>query len=236
MDETASTMGFLQRFIGIYFYPGKVFQALREKPTILAPLIVIALMAAATVPFVALDPDIMEQQILAQNPQASQEEIAQAQQMMSSPVMAVVTTVIGALAVPVIMLLYALMFYLIFNVAMGGGATYKSILSFAAHANLISVLGILIIIPLTLYQGQAGVTLNLGLLVPFLEDDSFIYRFLKGIDIFIGWWICLLSIGFGILYQMPTARAATVLFALWGIWILLKTILSPYLGQFIPGM
>lgn len=105
-----------------------------------------------------------------------------------------------------------------------------------AHANLVTILGLLVIIPMSLYEGQVGAGLNFGALVPFLEEDSFIYRILKNIDVFIGWWLCLLSIGLGILYRMTTARVAKVLFSLWAVWILIKAALSPILSQYIPGM
>jgi len=83
---------------------------------------------------------------------------------------------------------------------------------------------------------KVGATLSLGVLVPFLEEENIIYIVLNGIDVFTGWWLCLLSISFGILYDMPTMRSAKVFFGLWVLWIAGKTAFVMTFGSIIPGM
>jgi len=45
--------------------------------------------------------------------------------------------------------------------------------------------------------------------VPFLEDTSFVARFLGSIDLFYVWWMVSLSIGLGVLYRRRTTPIAT---------------------------
>lgn len=233
MDER---MGLLRRMIGMIFFPGKVFQALHENPAFLAPMILIAVLSAATLPLILpLNAQLVEQQLQA-NPNMSPEQVEQAKAM-SQGNFAMAMGIVSVLVItPVMFAVYAVLFQLILNFGFGGSATFKPVLSIVTHASVITLVGLLVTIPLMLYQGQAGITLNLGLLVPFFEEEGFLYRVLKNIDVFIIWWLCLVSIGLGSLYRMPTSRPASVLFSLWVVWILLKAALAPTLSRFIPGM
>lgn len=120
MEETPA-MGFPRRFIGIIFYPGRVFQSLRAKPAVLAPLVLVAIIAAASVPLLApLNTQLAKEQILKRNPQATQEEIEQVQQVMTGTGVMVAGAIAAVIFTPLVMMFYALLFRTIFNVGMGG--------------------------------------------------------------------------------------------------------------------
>ena len=237
MEETPA-MGFPQRVIGIIFYPGKVFESIRAKPSVLAPLLLVAIMAAGAAALLApFGAQLAEEQILKLNPEAPPEVIEQAKQQATSTTNVVIGMTTPFITISIFVMLIALLCRMIYTIGLGGDASFKSVLSVVAYANLITILDMLVRVPLTLYQNQIMFSMHLGSLVPFFEETNIVYLFLKSIDIFTGWWVCVLAIGFGILYRIPTARAAIVPFGLWGLWIVIKIGVSfTPIAKFIPGM
>lgn len=233
MDER---MGLPQRMIGVIFFPGRVFQSLHAHPTFIAPMLIVAILSAAVIPLLMpLNVQLVEQQ-LQKNPNLSQEQREQAKAMSQGRLAIGMGMASALIMTPIIFLVYAVLFQTIFNFVLGGHSTFKPVLSIVVHASLVSVLGLIVTVPLMLYQGQPGITLNAGTLFPFLDEEGFVYRVIKNIDLFTIWWLCLLSIGLGSLYRMATARTASVLFSLWALWILIKVTLTPILSSYIPGL
>jgi NADH:ubiquinone oxidoreductase subunit 6 (subunit J) len=230
-------MGFINRLAGVFFYPSRVFQSLQAHPSSVLALIIVVLAVLASLPLLSeVNSAFTIEQLKRQNPAISQEEIDRTVSMISGPTGMVIGAVSIIIFMPAIMVFYAFLFRMVFQMAIGGEVSFRQSLSIVAHANLISVLAMVVIVPLTLYTGQPGTTLNLGALAPFLDENAFVYRLLKNVDVFIGWWLGLLSIGFGILYRVPAMRAGKMLFALWGLWIVVKTAVTPMLSGIIPGM
>lgn len=236
-EPTSEPMGFLPRLINIFFAPGQVFQNLREHPSFIPPMIVIALLSMATIPVMApMNEKVAIEQMRQQNPDVSQAQIDQVASFTSGPIGIGIGIGASLIFTPVIALVMTLIFRTIFQAVFGGAVPFKHTLSILTHAQLISILGIGVTIVMTLSMEQVGATLNLGVLVPFLEEDNIIYIILKGIEVFTGWWLCLLSIGFGILYDMPTMRAAKIFFGMWIVWIAIKTGIVLTFGSIIPGL
>lgn len=236
-EPTSEPMGFLQRLINIFFAPSQVFQNLREHASFIPPMIVIALLSMATIPVMApMNEKMAIEQMRQQNPDVTQAQIDQVASLTSGPVGIGIGIAASLILTPVIALIMTLIFRTIFQAIFGGTVSFKHALSVLTHAQLISILGIGVTIIMTVSMEQVGATLNLGVLVPFLEDDHIIFIVLKGIEVFTGWWLCLLSIGFGILYDMPTMRAAKVFFGLWMVWIAVKTGIVLTFGSIIPGL
>ena len=238
VNEPASEpMGFPQRVINIFFSPGQVFQSLREHPSFIPPIIVVVLLSMATVPVMApVNEKVAIEQMRQQNPDVTQEQIDQVTSITSGPVGMGIGMVAVVIMVPVMSLLMTLIFRTLFQAVFGGNVSFKHALSVLTHASLINILGIGVTILMTYSTQKVGATLSLGVLVPFLEEENIIYIVLNGIDVFTGWWLCLLSISFGILYDMPTMRSAKVFFGLWVLWIAGKTAFVMTFGSIIPGM
>jgi hypothetical protein len=116
-------------------------------------------------------------------------------------------TLIGT---PLIVAAIAGLLIVIFNFVMGGEATYRQVYAITAHAGLIFALGGLFATPLNYAtEFMATSRANLGLLVPFLPDTSFVARLLGFIDLFWVWWMVSLAIGMGVLYKRKTGPIAT---------------------------
>lgn len=236
-DEQVQKMGLFSRLIGIVFYPGRVFQAVKERPTILGPMVILMIVSASVIPFLTpLNGPMVESQIRSFNPDATQEEIAQATAQAGSTANMVIGAIAAVIVVPIQMLVYTLLYWGIFIVMMGQNASFRSVLSIIAHSQLITIVGTVVVVSLSVYQQEMVISLHLGSLVPFLETDSLVYRLLKSIDIFTGLWICLLSIGFGVLFRMTTRSAAMVPVSIWTLWIVVKIVAAEFFGKYLPWL
>ena len=236
VQEKPPVMGFPERLIGIIFYPAKVFESIRENPVILGPICALILMGIVQVSIMAPpNSQMIESQIRSANPEATQEQIEKAKQLAGSTTSLVIGIVAIVFVVPLFIAIFSGMYWTIFTVTMGTEASFRSIFSVVGHSQLISIIGAIVYTSLTVIQDETVISLHLGNLVPFLESDDLIHLVLKRIDVFTGWWLCLLSIGFGILFRMKTTTAAIVPFSLWVLWIIIQVAAADFLGKFIPG-
>jgi len=231
-DERVPKMGIVSRVIGIFLYPGRVFESVRDNPTILGPMLILMIVSAAVVPIVTpMNADMVESQIRAINPEATQEQIDQAKAQSGSDANMIAGAIAAVVMVPLMMAFFAALYWGIYTVLMGKGAPYKSAMAIVTHSQLVTIAGTVAIISLSVFQNELVLSLHLGSLVPFLESDNLIFRILKSIDVFTGWWIFLLSIGFAALYRTTPRQAATVPFTLWTLWIVVKV---AFFGKYLP--
>jgi hypothetical protein len=128
-------------------------------------------------------------------------------------------TTAGAVLVftPIILLIVSGILFAIFNAAMGGEASFKQLLAVVVHAGVISSLGQLFTAPLNLLRGAAGSATNLAVLLPMIDESSFLGRLLGTIDLFIVWYVIVLAIGLAVLYRRRTQPIAISLFAVYGV-------------------
>ena len=69
--------------------------------------------------------------------------------------------------------------------------------------------GGLLTLPLLLARGDLRTTFSLHLLAPWLEDGSYTYRFLAGLNLFGLWTMVLLGLAVSRLYPKASATSAT---------------------------
>lgn len=109
---------------------------------------------------------------------------------------------------PIMALIITVILWAIFNVAMGGDATYKQALAVVVHAGVISTLGQLFTAPLNYARGTLGSATNLGVLLPMLDEQSFAGRLVGMIDLFMVWYVIVLAMGLAVLYRRRTQPIA----------------------------
>lgn len=103
--------------------------------------------------------------------------------------------------------------YAVFNVGMGGDATYKQVLAVITHAGAVSVLQQVFTIPFNYVRESISSPTNLAVFAPMLDERSFIARALGMIDLFFLWWIFVLAVGLAVLYRRRTQPIAISLYA-----------------------
>jgi len=127
-------------------------------------------------------------------------------------------SLVGSLVViPIICAVEAGILFLIFNVILGGTATFKQVYAVVTHGALITILGLGVAVPIQFARGVISMTgpANLGVLFPMLAENSVLSSFLGLIDFFRVWWVIVISIGLGVLYRRPTRGIALTLFGLY---------------------
>lgn len=120
---------------------------------------------------------------------------------------------------PIVSLVVAGIYFLVFNVVMGGTAAFKQTLAIVTHSSIISAIGTALAAPIQYMKGTFTATgpFNLGALLPMLDEKSFLANFLSGIDLFRAWSIIVTAIGLGVLYRRKTGSIALVLFIIYGL-------------------
>ena len=143
--------------------------------------------------------------------------------------MPVVTIVSMLIMLPVITLFFSALYWALFNVVLGGTASFKQVLSTSSHSQVIPVLGVLVAIPIMLMKPSAGMAgpFNLGALAPWLEEGSRLTRFLTNVSVFAIWGVFVNAIGLGVLYK----RKAMGIFVV----LLLVYLGFTYLGSMFQG-
>lgn len=88
-------------------------------------------------------------------------------------------------------------------------ATFAQVLAVLVHASSIFALRAIVATPLDYARESLGGSTTLGVLVPGLGDSTFAARLLGAVDMFALWWVVLVAMGLGMLYQtrtLPIAR------------------------------
>jgi hypothetical protein len=134
-----------------------------------------------------------------------------------APYMGLVYAGSTLLLAPVIWLIVSGLLFVVFNVAMGGTATFKQLFAVFVHSTAITVVQQLFVTPLNYVRETISSATNLGVFVPMLDEGSFLAKFLGTIDLILIWWIVVLSIGLAVLFKRKTGPIAAGLFMVYGV-------------------
>jgi hypothetical protein len=115
---------------------------------------------------------------------------------------------------PIFTVLIAGLLYGVFAV-MGGGASFKQMVSIVVHAGIVSAIGQLVVLGLNYVRGTMTSATNLSVFAPMLEETSFVFKFLSAIDLIWLWYLFILAMGLGVLYRRKTATIATSFYVLY---------------------
>ena len=98
------------------------------------------------------------------------------------------------------------------NRAGRGEPDFRQVLSVLVHASAILAVRALVATPINYARESLGGATSLSLFLPSFGDSTFPARLLGAVDIFIVWWVVLIAMGLGILYQTRTLPIARWLF------------------------
>ena len=203
--------------LDIYFAPSKVFNALKEKPQWITPLIIVLLVVAVTaVVTVSLTREaiIARQEEMFQERGMSEEQIEQAKQFTSGPIIMISGAISAAIFTAVLLVVFALVVNL-FIPLFGGESGFKKIFSVICFSALVTVPAAILKIILLAITGSPYVTTSLALLAPGLAKNSFTYQLLSGFDLFVIWEMILVSMGISITNNLLKKNAYILVFLIW---------------------
>jgi hypothetical protein len=232
---TTAPMGLLSRFFGIITSPKATFQAVAASPRWLGMLLLVTLIVAFCVALpmmseagrqAALDNQVHQMENF--GVQVNDEVYSRmAQRMWIAPYQT-----FGAILIfsPIVTVIFAGILFGVFTALMGGQATFKQLFSVYVHSTVISALAQLFTGPLNYFRGAVTSATNLAVMLP-VEESSFIGRLTGMIDLFLIWWIVVLSIGLGVLYRRRTQPIAFTLFGIYIVIILAAAAVMSAFGR-----
>jgi hypothetical protein len=214
--------GLLSRIIGVIFAPKSTFERLLPAPKLLGTVLLVGLTIGLSQGLpqltdsgrqAAIDAAAQQMERFTGRP-VTEEQYAAMQR--SAPIRSYVTMVVVPLGVAVSVLFFAGLYFIAFNVVLGGTATFKQVATVVAHGSVIAALGQVIGAPVQYLQGTANQMgpFTLGALLPMLDETSFLARFLSFIGVFSIWGTIVNAIGFSVLYRRKTGSIFLGLFAL----------------------
>lgn len=201
-----STLGFLPRLIGVIRCPRTTFRAVAAWPRWVGLVAVLAGVTAASqallyqteVGQVALV-DQWERTALAFGQDIDDARYAELQAYSrSGPLYGVATALANG---PVLTMVLAGVIFLMFRPHGGRRVSFSQVLAVTAHASVVLALRQLVAVPVSYAREATGGATSLGLWFPSLDVASFAGRFVGALDVFVIWWVVLLAIGVGILYE-----------------------------------
>jgi hypothetical protein len=230
----AAPKNLLARFVGIITSPRETFQSVVAHPRWLGMLLltsgIIAIGTAGPMMTeagrqAALDKQV--QQMESFGFQVNEEMYSRMQQGMKR---APYTTAISILVIsPIIAVIIAGILFAVFNAAMGGDATFKQLYSVIIHAGVISAAAQFFTAPLNVIRGSMESATNLGVLLPMLQQGSFLARLFGMVDLFVIWWVIVLAMGLAVLYRRRTQPIA---FTLLGVYALIAVCAAAIMSRF----
>jgi len=128
-----------------------------------------------------------------------------------------ITVVAVAVFTPLMWAIVAGLLFAVFNAAMGGDGSFKQVFAVVAYSSAVSIVQQVFVTPLNYVRESMSSATNLAVFLPMLDEGSFLARLLGMVDLFIVWWVIVLSIGLGVLYRRKTGPIAIGLFAVYGV-------------------
>ena len=227
--------GLVARFIGIITEPRATFESVAAHPKWLGMLaLTTAIVLACTVLPMTTEGGkeaMLETQVRQMESFGMQVNDQMYQQMRGRMGIAPYTTAAGVLIMsPIITAALAGILFGVFNVAMGGNASFKQVFSIVVHAGVISALGQLVTGPLNYLRGTMASATNLAVLLPMLPEGAFVTRLAGMIDLFVVWWVFILAVGAAVLYRRRTQPVAITLFGVYAVIALVAAAVMSRLG------
>jgi hypothetical protein len=228
-------MGLVPRLIGVVTAPRDTFRAITAHPRWLGALIVITAIIAL---FSALPMTTEAGKEAALRSQVEQMEgfgmtvSDQAYENMRQGMEIAPYTTAGAILIfaPIMTVVFAGIFFAVFNGIMGGEASFKQVFTVLVHASTISALQQLFTGPVNYFRGAVTSATNLTALLPMFEPTSFIGRVLAMTDLFLIWYLLVLAIGLGVLYRRRTQPIAMTLYGIYAVGVLVVAAVMSRLG------
>jgi hypothetical protein len=212
-EPTAAPKSLPARVIGVLTAPRATYADVAARPRwfgVLALVIVIGAIGIYT--FMSTDigkQAMLDQQVRMMESFGVKVSDAAYQKLEEGLDRAAITSVIGqAIGLPIVALVISGILLAIFNAIMGGNATFAQVFAIVSHSAVVVTLAQLFGLPLAYARETMSGATNLAVFLPFLDDASFLARFLGSIDLFYIWWMVSLSIGLGVLYRKRTAPIA----------------------------
>jgi hypothetical protein len=241
----AATMSTGQTLTGIFFEPGRVFEALRERPRFLAAAIIstIALLAFTTVFYQRVGYERVINEEIESSPRAEQmtpEQKEQAIRIQTSPVVKAIRYCAPILIVALIIAAGAGL-YLLGSMLMGRQLRYKQALAVWTYSSMPPLVVSMILNIVLLFlkspddydivraSRRGLVQANLGILAD-LKASPVLGTFLSSLDVFAFFGLFLAALGLKKVGKMSSGTAWGIVLTIWIIGVIVRSALAGITG------
>lgn len=237
-----SELGLFSRAIGVITSPAATFAEVVRSPRPAAILLIVSavIAVAATIPQMTERgrAAVLKTQVDTIERFTGQPVTDEVYAQMEASARGSLTPYFGAIGafvwMPIVALFFSALYWGLFNVLFGGAAAFKQVLGIVTHSMVIMALGAAIAVPIQLTQSSFSLAgpFTLGALVPMLNPESFLARFLGATSVISIWQIVVLAIGLGVLYKRKGTGIAIGLLAAYGVLIALGVaVFSAFAGR-----
>jgi Yip1-like protein len=216
--------GLAARVVGVIVSPAETYTDIAAHPRALSVLVLV-FVATSLVLGVFLSTDTGRNAALDQNlsmmeafgSRLSEAQMRQVTQSFEARAAYAPLYAVGGILVglPLTVAVVAGLGMLVFNVGLGGEATFRQMFAIVAYSRVISLLQTLFVTPLNFARESLSSATSLLVFFPMIDDAGFLGRLLGWIDLFRIWWIASLAIGLGVLYKRGSWPIAAVILALY---------------------
>ena len=218
----AQAPSLLSRAVGVFLSPKATFEKLLPAPKVLGAILVTGVLIglAQGLPRMtekglqaALDAQVQQTERFSGRP-VTDDQYATMRRI--APFQTYGTLIGAPVFGAIIVVIFAGIYFVGFNVVLGGTATFKQVVAVVSHSGFITALGYVAGAVVQYFQGTASPfgPFNLGALLPMLDENTFVARLLGFINIFSIWATIVTAIGFSVLYRRKTGSIAIGLFTL----------------------
>ncbi|MDP2479298.1 MAG: YIP1 family protein [Candidatus Palauibacterales bacterium] len=207
------------RIYQLFVSPGKLFDALRSQPRWLGALLLVVVLSLVTSLLIpsGIITESIRQQMLRSRPDAPAEAIQK-----GLAVARIFRYAGPIIFMPLVIVVVSAVFFLIYEMGMGGDAGFRSVLSATSHTFLIPTIGGLVTLPVVIKARDLQASLTLDLLAPGLDHAGYAYRFLHGMGIFGVWAAVVLGVALSRIY--PKRSAGSCISLVLGLYVVLKAV------------
>jgi hypothetical protein len=194
--------------------PRSVFEELKLKPAWFGATLFLAVFSLVVAFFIydpVLYPNMLEQ---AEEQATSSEQLAQMEDLYSSPGFRIFVSVTAPLANFVFVIVTGLLLFAACSMLMGGRTTARHGFAVAAHSFLILIVRSVVLLPIMISKQDPQVSLGPGVFFPPSEavgfGQHFIASFLGGLALFNLWALALCILGMSVVAGLPTGKVGRV--------------------------
>jgi hypothetical protein len=231
--EAQAPINHFGRITGVFFSPKKTFTSIAERPSWVAPLLLLVILGTCVGGLLNSKMNWAEyiRHKAEENPRFSQLSEEQKDRALGGQIKfwSNFTYGVAAVAVPVSALFFALIYWGAFNLFSGAGLRYGAAFGITAHAFLptaISNILALIILPLKSYGDVDPENIVATSLRAYLPEGAPKPLVALGgsLELFWIWFLVLIVIGFAAANPKKIKPAASfgIVFGIWGVWVLAK--------------
>lgn len=233
--------------LNVYAAPGEVFDQIKAAPTrnaLWAIPVALAIIVGILSIFVVFSDPMIESQLRDRMEQQIEEQIAREQippeeadalrEQMASFAGGTMFKIGGSLGVIVLtfasILVVSAVMLLVGKLGFKASAPYGKVMEVVGASMMINhVLGTAITMLLILATGSLYATPGLGLLIGEFDPENEVHVLASAVNVFSLWYLAVLSIGLGKLFDVTTGKAAVWVVGLWVVWTLLTTFVLTFL-------